>query len=82
MDGVTETAKDKIKKKLEREFVGSLLAPLVTSLVQPVIFSLIKLKCIREKELEKQEEDVWIIFFSFAPYFKQYRNYQLLQLWT
>ena len=61
MDGVTETAKDEIKNKktkLEREFVGSLLAPLVTSLVQPVIFSLIKLKCIREKELEKQEEDV------------------------
>ena len=39
-DGVTETVKNEIKK--EGGFRGALLAPLAASLVQPVIFSVIK----------------------------------------
>ena len=40
LDGVTETVKNEIKK--EGGFRGALLAPLAASLVQPVIFSVIK----------------------------------------
>ena len=40
LDGVTETLKNEIKK--EGGFRGALLAPLAASLVQPVIFSVIK----------------------------------------
>ena len=41
IDGVTETAKDKIINQKD-EFLGALLAPLATSLVQPVISSVIE----------------------------------------
>ena len=40
-DGVTETVKHEIKKQ-EYGLLGVLLAPLATSLVQPVISSLVK----------------------------------------
>ena len=41
VDGVTETIKDEIKGQ-DGGFLGALLAPLATSLVQPVIFSIVK----------------------------------------
>ena len=41
IDRVTETVKHEIKKE-EGRFLGALLAPLATSLVQPVISSLVK----------------------------------------
>ena len=41
IDGVTETVKDEIIKQ-EGGFVGALLPPLVASLVQPVISSVVK----------------------------------------
>ena len=41
IDGVTETVKHEIKKQ-EDGFLGALLAPLVASLVQPVISSVVK----------------------------------------
>ena len=40
IDGVTETIKDKIKKQ-EGGFLGALIAPLATSLVQPIICSVV-----------------------------------------
>ena len=40
-DGVTETLKHEIKKQ-EGRFIGDLLAPLVASLFQPVISSVVK----------------------------------------
>ena len=40
IDGVTETVKHEIKKQ-EGGFLGALLAPLATSLVQPVISSVV-----------------------------------------
>ena len=41
IDGVTETVKHVVKKQ-EGGFLGALLAPLATSLVQPVISSVVK----------------------------------------
>ena len=41
-DEVIETMKHEIKKKQEVRFLGALLAPLATSLVQPVISSVLK----------------------------------------
>ena len=41
IDGVTERAKHEIKKQ-ELVFLGTLLAPLAASSVQPVIFSVVK----------------------------------------
>ena len=41
IDGVTETVKSEIKKQ-EGGFYGVLLAPLASSLVQPVIYSVVK----------------------------------------
>ena len=41
IDGVTETVKDEVKNQ-EGGFLGALLAPLATSLVQPVISSVVK----------------------------------------
>ena len=41
IDGVTETVKHEIKKKQEGGFLGTLLAPLAPSLVQPVISSVV-----------------------------------------
>ena len=41
IDGVTETVKHEIKKQ-EGRFLGTLLAPLATSVVQPVISSVVK----------------------------------------
>ena len=41
IDGVTETVKHEIKKQ-EGRFLGVLLAPLAVSLVQQVMFSVVK----------------------------------------
>ena len=41
IDGVTQTVKDEIKKQ-EGGFLGALLAPLIASLLQPVISSAVK----------------------------------------
>ena len=41
IDGVTETVKHEIKKQ-EGRFLGTLLAPLATSVLQPVISSVVK----------------------------------------
>ena len=41
MDGVTETVKHEIKKQ-EHGFLGASLAPLASSLVQPVVSSVVK----------------------------------------
>ena len=41
IDGVTETVKYEIKKQ-EGGFLGTLLAPLAASLVQPVVSSVVK----------------------------------------
>ena len=41
IDGITETVKYEIKKQ-EGGFLGTLLAPLAASLVQPVISSVVK----------------------------------------
>ena len=73
---ITRTAKYQIKKG---EFPSALLAPLATSLVKPVLSSVvngIKKKRKRlEKELQEQKEDTWIKFLSSALSFKQYRDY-------
>ena len=41
IDGITETVKHKIKKQ-EGGFLGTLLAPVTASLMQPVISSVVK----------------------------------------
>ena len=41
IDGVTEAVKHELKKQ-EGGFLGALLVPLAASLVQPVIFSVVK----------------------------------------
>ena len=41
IDGVTEIVKHEIKKQ-EIGFIGALLPPLAASMVQPVIFSVVK----------------------------------------
>ena len=50
IDGITETEKHEIKKQ-EGGFLGALLAPLVASLVRPVIFSAVK--CIRGRRVRR-----------------------------
>ena len=47
IDGITKTVKHKTKKQ-EGEFLGALLAPLATSLVQPVISPVVKAMSGRE----------------------------------
>ena len=66
IDGVSETVKHE-KKKQGGRFLGALLAPLVASLVRPVISSLVKDIGVGE--------DIWIKFFSYSPSFKQYLSY-------
>ena len=73
IDG-TETVKHKIKKQ-EGQFLPALLASLAGSLVQPVISSVVKDRGVRRAEM-------WIKIFSFAPSFKQYRDYQVFQSQT
>ena len=51
------------------------------SLVQPAVYSVVRgisrsrVRRAEKAELEEQEDDVWIKLFSFAPSFKQYRDY-------
>ena len=42
IDGITETVKNKVKKKQEGRFLPDLLAPFSASLVQPMISSVVK----------------------------------------
>ena len=79
IDRVTETVKHGTKKQ-EGGFLGVLLAPLATQLLQPVISLVVK--GIRGEELEEQEEDIWMKIFSSTPSFKQYRDYLLFQIWA
>ena len=67
IDEVTEIVKHEIKKKEEDRFLGTFLAPLSASLVQPVISSVVE----AEEELEEQEEDICMKSFSSDPSFKQ-----------
>ena len=71
-DGVTEIVKYEIKKR-EGRFLGALLAPLATSIVQPVISSVVK--DTSGEELQELQEDIWMKNFSSASSFKQYRDY-------
>ena len=50
--GITETVKHQIKKQ-ERGFLGALLTPLAASIVQPVIYSVVK--CISERGIRRTE---------------------------
>ena len=63
---VTETLKHKMKKNKKIDF----LAPLVASIVQSAISSLVKR--ISGRGVRKAEEDIWIKVFSFIPSLKQY----------
>ena len=54
-DGVTEIVKYEIKKR-EGRFLGALLAPLATSIVQPVISSVVK--DTSGEELQELQEDI------------------------
>ena len=67
IDRVTEIVKHEKKKKKEYRFLGTFLAPVVASLVQPVSSSVVK----AEEELEEQEEDIYMKSFSSDPLFKQ-----------
>ena len=67
-------------KKQEGKSLGALLAPLTTSLVQPVVSSVVKGIIGRgvgkvKRSGEEQERDTWIKVFSFTPSFKQYWDY-------
>ena len=76
IDGVTETVKPEIiikKQQQEDCFLGALLAPLATSIVQPVISSVVK--DTSGEELQELQEDIWMKNFSSASSFKQYRDY-------
>ena len=71
-DGVTEIVKYEIKKR-EGRFLGALLAPLATSILQPVISSVVK--DTSGEEFQELQEDIWMKNFSSASSFKQYRDY-------
>ena len=68
IDGVTETVKHEIKRQ-EGGFLGDLLAPLATSLVQLVMSSVAKGLCARGVRRAERGN------FSSAPSFKHYRDY-------
>ena len=70
IDGFTETVKHEIKKQ-EGRFLRALLAPLAASLVQPVIFSVVKF--ISGKGVRRAGRGYMVKKFS-APSFKHYRN--------
>ena len=63
LDGVTETVKNEIKK--EGGFRGALLAPLAASLVQPVIFSVVK--GISGRGVRRTGTGYMVKNFSFRP---------------
>ena len=68
IDGVTETVKDEIEKR-EGGFLGALLAPSASSLVQPLISSVVKRISRRGVRRAGRE---YIKFFKSAPSFKDY----------
>ena len=68
IDGVTETVKDEIEKR-EGGFLGALLAPSASSLVQPLISSAVKRISRRGVRRAGRE---YIKFFKSAPSFKDY----------
>ena len=55
IDGITETVKHEIKKQ-EGRLPGALLAPLATSLVEPVISSVVKV--ISGRAVRRAKEDI------------------------
>ena len=61
------------QKKQEGWFLGAFLAPLATSLVQPVISSVVK--DISGKGVRRAGRGIWIKISNSAPSFKQYRDY-------
>ena len=71
IDGVTEKVKHEIKKQ-EGRFLGALLAPLAASLVQPVIYSVVK--GISGRGVRRAGRGYMDKKFSSAPSFKQCRD--------
>ena len=67
IDGVTETVKHEIKTQGDG-FLGALLAPLATSLVQPVISSVVK--SISGREVKRAGKGYMDKIFSFTLSFK------------
>ena len=70
--GVTETVKHKIKK-LKGVFIRALLAPLASSIVQPIISSVVK--GISERGVRRAERGYMNKTFSSTPFFKQCRDH-------
>ena len=73
IDGITETVKHEIKKQ-ESRFLGALLQPLVASIVQPVVYLVVKgISGSRVRRAGRGYMNK--IFFSSTPSFKQYREF-------
>ena len=70
--GVTETVKYEIKK-LKGVFIQALLAPLASSIVQPIISSVVK--GISERGVGRAERGYMNKTFSSTPFFKQCRDH-------
>ena len=70
IDRVTKTVKHEIKKKQEGRFLGALLAPLATSLVQPVISLVVK--GISGRGVRRAGSRYINKIFSFTLSFKKY----------
>ena len=70
--GVTETVKHEIKK-LKGVFIQALLAPLASSIVQPIISSVVK--GISERGVRRAERGYMNKTFSSTPFFKQCRDH-------
>ena len=70
--GVTETVKHEIKK-LKGVFIRALLAPLASSIVQPIISSVVK--GISERGVRRAERGYMNKTFSSTPFFKQCRDH-------
>ena len=69
IDGVTETVKHEIQKRRR----NSLLVPLTASLVQPVIFSVVK--SINGRGVRRAGRGYRDKFFRSVSSFKQYQDY-------
>ena len=72
MDRVTKTVKHEIKKQ-DGRFLRASLAPLVTSIKQTVISSVVK--GISGRGVRTYCKFVWIKFFSSTSSFEQYQDY-------
>ena len=72
IDGVTETVKHEMKRE-EGGFLRALIPLLATSLVQPVIFSVVK--STSGKGIRRAGIGYLNLIFSSATSFKQYRDF-------